>query len=112
MVDRGKRVSLQYFALLREQRGVNCESRVTNAATLRDLFAELKTEYEFDFEAEDLKVAVNGEFSELNSTLKDGDEVVFIPPVAGGAAGNRSDFAFRNMAGKRLRLERSNKRPS
>jgi molybdopterin converting factor small subunit len=31
-----------------------------------------------------LKVAINGEFTDWSTPLADGDEVVFIPPVAGG----------------------------
>jgi molybdopterin converting factor small subunit len=34
--------------------------------------------------ASQLKVAVNAAFSDWNQALADGDEVVFIPPVAGG----------------------------
>jgi len=29
-------------------------------------------------------VAINEDFSDWNTPLKDGDELVFIPPVAGG----------------------------
>jgi molybdopterin converting factor subunit 1 len=32
----------------------------------------------------DPAVAVNMEYSSLSTTLRDGDEVAFIPPVAGG----------------------------
>lgn len=31
-----------------------------------------------------LRVAVNQEFSDFNTEVKDGDEVAFIPPVSGG----------------------------
>ncbi|MBT3666040.1 MAG: hypothetical protein HN548_01060 [Opitutae bacterium] len=31
-----------------------------------------------------MRVACNGDFVDLNCSLSDGDEVVFIPPVAGG----------------------------
>ena len=80
------------------------ESRITSAVTLRDLFAELKKEYELGLEAEHLKVAVNGEFTELSASLQDGDEIVFIPPVAGGAIGNREGLAGRNVSGKLSRF--------
>ncbi|AWT60772.1 MAG: Molybdopterin synthase sulfur carrier subunit [Candidatus Moanabacter tarae] len=107
MDDREKNVRLQYFALLREQRGLSYESRITSAVTLKDLFAELKKEYELGLEAEDLKVAVNGEFTELSASLKDGDEIVFIPPVAGGAIGPRDGLECSNISGTLLRLEGS-----
>ena len=86
MADQEKRVSLQYFAAMREQRGVSSESRVTHAATLRGLFDELRKEFGFDLHANELKVAVNGDFAELGDPLRNGDDIVFIPPVAGGAA--------------------------
>ena len=31
-----------------------------------------------------VRVAVNDEFADWNQTLREGDELVFIPPVAGG----------------------------
>jgi molybdopterin converting factor small subunit len=34
--------------------------------------------------AEQLKVALNSEFSDWQTPLRHGDTVVFIPPVAGG----------------------------
>ena len=79
-----KTVALQYYALLREQRGLSNEKRETVADTPRALYGELKSEFAFALTTDDLKVAVNGEFADFDCELKDGDEVVFIPPVAGG----------------------------
>ncbi len=31
-----------------------------------------------------VSVAVNTEYSNMNQTLRDGDEVAFLPPVSGG----------------------------
>ena len=52
--------------------------------TPADLFSELNTRYGFSLSREQLKVAVNSEFSEWSRPLGVGDAVVFIPPVAGG----------------------------
>jgi molybdopterin converting factor small subunit len=79
-----KNIHLQYFAILRERRGQNKESRETTADTAGDLYEELKTEFKFPLGREQTRVAINGEFSEMDSLLNNGDEVIYIPPVAGG----------------------------
>jgi molybdopterin-guanine dinucleotide biosynthesis protein A len=77
-------LKIQYYALMREQAGRSEETIETAAATPADLFAELNDRYRFTLPREQLKVAVNSEFSEWNRALAAGDAVVFIPPVAGG----------------------------
>ncbi|MDB6087109.1 MAG: molybdopterin-guanine dinucleotide biosynthesis protein, partial [Gammaproteobacteria bacterium] len=77
-------LKIQYFALMREQAGRSEETVETSAATPADLFSELNARYGFTLSPEQLKVAVNSEFSEWSRPLSTGDAVVFIPPVAGG----------------------------
>ncbi|MDP9012730.1 MAG: MoaD/ThiS family protein [Pseudomonadota bacterium] len=77
-------LKIQYFALMREQAGRSEEILETSAATPADLFSELNARYGFSLSREQLKVAVNSEFSEWSRPLGAGDAVVFIPPVAGG----------------------------
>jgi molybdenum cofactor guanylyltransferase len=77
-------LTIQYFALLREQAGRSEETVQTSAATPADLFDELNARYGFTLSREQLKVAVNTEFAEWSHRLRAGDAVVFIPPVAGG----------------------------
>ena len=79
-----KSIQVLYFAVLREQRGQSEERVVTNAATPRDLYAELSARHGFSLGANRLRVVVNGGFAPWDVHLNDGDEVVFIPPVAGG----------------------------
>jgi molybdopterin converting factor subunit 1 len=79
-----KNIQIRYYALLREQAKRSEESLTTAAQTANDLYAELKTRYGFTLPAEQLKVAINTEFCDWNTPLKAGDQVVFIPPVAGG----------------------------
>jgi molybdenum cofactor guanylyltransferase len=78
------KIKVRYYAILREQAGKSEESVATDATTPAALFDELRTRYPFTLEAQQLKVAVNAEFREWNTLLRDGDNVVFIPPVAGG----------------------------
>ena len=78
------KVKIEYYALFREQANCNEEYIDTDARNIDDLYRELKARHGFSLEAEQLRVAINAEFSDWNSLLSNGDTVVFIPPVAGG----------------------------
>jgi molybdopterin converting factor subunit 1 len=77
-------LKIQYYALMREQAGRSEETLETSSVTPADLYRELTARYGFTLSREQLKVAVNSEFSEWSRRLAAGDAVVFIPPVAGG----------------------------
>jgi molybdopterin-guanine dinucleotide biosynthesis protein A len=78
------KLRIQYFALMREQAGRSEETLETTAATPAELYGELATRHGFTLAREQLKVAVNSEFSDWSRRLAAGDDVVFLPPVAGG----------------------------
>ena len=78
-----KTIKVEYFAVLREQAGLDTEVIETAGATPEELFEELRRRHGFAGR-ETLKVAVNDEFGDWQQALQDGDSVVFIPPVAGG----------------------------
>lgn len=75
---------VQYFAILREQRGATEESVTTTARTPAELYAELRQRHGFSLPGERIRAAVNDEFVAANAPLRDGDRIVFVPPVAGG----------------------------
>lgn len=75
---------IQYYALLREQAGRSEETLDTAATTPAELYSELQARHPFSLARDQLKVAINTDFSEWNAPLANGDTVVFIPPVAGG----------------------------
>ena len=77
-------VYLRYFAILREHVGSSCEKRETKSTTVGELYNEIKEEKHFDLEKKSIRIALNGDFVEMNCSLSEGDEIVFIPPVAGG----------------------------
>lgn len=79
-----RQIRLRYFAILREHVGSSCEKRETTSTTVGELYNEINEEKNFDLEKESIRIALNGDFVELNCSLTDGDEIVFIPPVAGG----------------------------
>lgn len=73
-------VHIQYFAMLREARGMSGESLTTTAATPAELYDQLA----LPVPRKSLKVAINDEFARWDSALKAEDLVTFIPPTAGG----------------------------
>ncbi len=79
-----KTVTLQYFALFREERGCSEETWQTESKTVRALYEELQRRYAFKLSPGIVKVAVNGHFVEWDSPIAHGDQIVWIPPVAGG----------------------------
>ena len=79
-----KHITVQYYALLREQAGRRDEALVTRARTAAELYAELAQRYPFSLAPAVLRVAINTEFREWTAPLANGDAVGFIPPVAGG----------------------------
>jgi molybdopterin converting factor subunit 1 len=78
------RVRLRYYALLRDQAGCGEEAVDTAAANAAALYDELAVRHGFSLRPGQLKVAINAEFADWTRAIADGDEVVFIPPVAGG----------------------------
>lgn len=77
-------LKIHYYALMREQAGRSEETLETTASTPADLYTELAARYSFTLSQDQLKVAVNSEFSDWSRKLGANDAVVFIPPVAGG----------------------------
>jgi molybdenum cofactor guanylyltransferase len=81
---RARHITVQYYAILREQAGRREEVLATDARTPAELYAELVRRHPLTLGTEVLRVAVNGEFRDWSTPLSEGDAVVFIPPVAGG----------------------------
>jgi len=79
-----KTVRVQYFALLREQRGRPDEECRTSAASPRELYEELRRRHGFSLPPERVRSAINDEFADAATALRDGDRIAFLPPVAGG----------------------------
>jgi len=77
-------ITVQYFAILREQRGLTEEKLSTAAATPTALYDELRDRHRFTLPADRVRAAVNDEFVSATAALCEGDRIVFIPPVAGG----------------------------
>jgi molybdopterin synthase sulfur carrier subunit len=76
---------LLFFGWLSEQTGCKETSWESSASNCQSLLQELTEHYSLDTErTRHFNVAVNDEYSDMQTSLKNGDLVVFIPPVAGG----------------------------
>lgn len=81
------KIHIQYFAALRDARGLKeewIEKDPSSNPSALAIFQQLKTEYGFAYDANQIRFAVNGDFAPSTALIKDGDTLVFIPPVSGG----------------------------
>jgi molybdopterin converting factor subunit 1 len=78
------KTKVRYFALFREQAGCASESVEWPGGTAAELFRMMADKHsELKSEAAAL-VAINDEMAAWETSLNEGDEVLFFPPVAGG----------------------------
>lgn len=79
------RVRLKLFAYLRETLGTKEEEiEVEEGAKVGEIWESFKDKVPMNKNFRVL-FAVNGQYVEKDRELKEGDEVVFIPPVSGGS---------------------------
>ena len=78
------RVEARYFAAFREQAGCQQESISTNATNVEELYAEVATRHGFLDRTSRCKVAINDALADWRAPIRQGDVVLFFPPVAGG----------------------------
>jgi molybdopterin converting factor small subunit len=79
-----RKIHIQYYALLREERALREEVVTTEASNALELYQELKNKHNFSLDPKSLKVAINHHFTSWKTIIKDNDQIIFIPPVAGG----------------------------
>ncbi len=77
-------IKVRYFALFREQAGIESESIDWSGGTAAELFQEMAAKHAALMPEAAALVAINDEMSGWETTLAEGDEVLFFPPVAGG----------------------------
>ncbi|CAN5346624.1 MoaD/ThiS family protein [soil metagenome] len=78
------KISIRYFAVLRDQRGLSQETLDVDVSNVGELYALEQSTHGFSLNSDQIRFAVNGQYVEANQAIQPGDEVVFIPPVAGG----------------------------
>jgi molybdopterin converting factor small subunit len=79
-----KTVSVRYFAAFRDAAGVASETVGTAAGTAAELFGECVRRHDALEGYSASLVAINDEMSDWEAPIRDGDEILFFPPVAGG----------------------------
>ena len=76
------KISILFFGSLREHIGrEKIELSVLTNTTVTDIIKQFKLEKWIEMS---LKVAIDGNFCSLDSTLHDGAEIAFLPRVSGG----------------------------
>jgi len=78
------KLTLLYFAALRDASGTASEVVETDARSLRELYQQAQARYQLPFSTQQLRVAVDAGFAEWDDAPLAGSEVAFIPPVSGG----------------------------
>lgn len=78
------RLTLLYFASLRDAAGVASETIESDAVDLRALYEAQRRRHGFALPAERLRVAVDGAFARWDDAVTPSSEIAFIPPVSGG----------------------------
>lgn len=77
-------VRVLYFASMRDQAGTESESINSSALDASSLYSEVRARHGFTLDPARLRVAINGIFADWKQALREGDEIVFLPPVSGG----------------------------
>lgn len=85
------KITVKYFASVREAIGQSSEAVQTSAATLGQLRTELiarggayTESLDAAFKGRALRMALNQDMSDDQAVLSEGCEVAFFPPVTGG----------------------------
>lgn len=83
---RSMKVRLLYFAVLRDIAGTDQqELALADGTTARDVWQSLVAQHpNLAGYAQPPMIAINEEYATADDVLRDGDELAFIPPVAGG----------------------------
>ena len=77
-------IRIRFFAVLREQAGISTLEFNTASDTPAELYRELQASHKLTLRADLLRVAINERYVTMDTPLQAGDQIVFIPPVAGG----------------------------
>ena len=80
------RVTVKLFARLRDIAGADELTRdIPAGATIASVWRELAGEFPALSEYErSISTAVNADYARMNTEVRDGDEIAFLPPVSGG----------------------------
>ncbi len=77
-------VTVHYYGLLAERRGLAEERIATISANAAELYAELDARHRLGLSSENFRVAVNDEFVSWDHPLQENDLIALLPPMSGG----------------------------
>lgn len=79
-----KNITILFFGKLKEVWGTNSKEFTSNTENIESLYSELLESASEEPHKASIKVAINDEFAEWNTTINDGDTIAFLPPASGG----------------------------
>ena len=79
-----KTITVRYFAMFRENAGLDEETLTLDATSAADVFAATRQRHGSDEPSGHCKVAINDAMADWDSPVADSDTVLLFPPVAGG----------------------------
>lgn len=79
-----KTITVRYFAMFREQAGVDQETLTLDVETAADVFEYTKSRHGSAEPSGHCKVAINDKMADWSTPISEGDTVLLFPPVAGG----------------------------
>lgn len=77
-------LTVYYYGLLAERRGLAEERVECHASTAAELYAALDSLHRLGLVTRDFRVAVNDGFVAWDHPLSENDSVAFLPPMSGG----------------------------
>jgi molybdopterin converting factor subunit 1 len=80
------RISILYFATVKDATGIRMESiDLSNDTSIREMLSKISTIYpKLKHILNNIQISVNYKIVDLNTVLKEGDEVALLPPISGG----------------------------
>lgn len=79
-----KRITLRYFAMIGERRGIQTDPYETEAGTARELLHELQANKAVPLTTNIAKASINNKFVDWDAPISDGDLVTLMSPFSGG----------------------------
>ncbi len=77
-------LEILFFGKLKEIWNTKKLTMQTTSSNIEELYTELLTKASEVPHKASIKVAINDEFVDWNSQLKDNDSIAFLPPASGG----------------------------
>ena len=79
-----KKITVLFFGKLKETWKTNKTELESNCSSVDSLYSELLEKTADKPHKPSIKVAINDEFVDWDTAIKDGDIIAFLPPASGG----------------------------